>query len=191
MTSKSKRNHICNVFSLKPELHLPLFWESYNELNINEGDTLDSGVFKVTSDRKYQPEIAGAHGLDIASEATVIIYIAKDVTLTCLGRAGNRTINGGAGISLPASSTLIICGQGRLVASGGDIEYLVADNDELWDDFSLPGAGIGGPGGPGANPGGVQGAGTNGRYMGTLYLLDSVVIVATAGNCPDGGRTVN
>lgn len=130
------------------------------------GGTLYNGyVYKVTSnttrDNRTNP---GYNGLNVASNATVTIYIARGVTLTCYGGNASYRTHGGAGIYVPSNSTLIITGEGTLVCYGGNAGngsnggnggngYLSKSGD---------GNGWGGKGGDGGAGGGGAGAGIGG-----------------------------
>ena len=55
--------------------------------------------------------IKGGSGLSamyMDDNSTVVLYIPSNVTLTVKGGAGSGTTGGGAGISVPSSSTLVI-----------------------------------------------------------------------------------
>ena len=77
---------------------------------------------------------SGASPLAVMANTEAIIYIPAGVTLTVTGGDGSGTTGGGAGICVPATSTLIVTGEGTLVAKGGKA-----------------GAGSGGSGGNGAS----------------------------------------
>ena len=87
---------------------------------------------------------AGRSALWLAENTTAVIYIPSGVTLTATGGPGTDMIGGGAGIEIPSSSTLIVTGGGKLVATGGkganggngadgDHGRVVDDNDDPWD----------------------------------------------------------
>lgn len=116
---------------------------------------------------------AGRSALWLAENTTAVIYIPSGVTLTATGGPGTDMIGGGAGIEIPASSTLIVTGGGKLVATGGkganggggadgDHGRVVDDNDDPWDEYGKAGkggAGGYGGGGAGAGIGGTGGTG--------------------------------
>ncbi|MDL2272108.1 hypothetical protein LJC23_03650 [Desulfovibrio sp. OttesenSCG-928-I05] len=147
------------------------------ELSVLPGTVIPGGSYSVSSDREYAPGATGASGLRIAPGATVELYIAPGVTLSCLGREGGGDAGGGAGIRLPGSSTLIVRGPGRLVAHGGDC--IVRRPERSGGIFfrrrknpgRLPGSGIGGDGNDRAR----------GVKQGKLYLLDGVTVTAFDG----------
>lgn len=128
------------------------------------GGTLVNGyVYKVTSNTTISNTNAGGNGLNVAANATVTIYIAKGVTLTCRGGNGSYRTHGGAGIYVPSTSTLIITGEGTLDCYGGKAGngsnggnggngYLTISGDK----------GNGGQGGNGGAGGGGAGAGIGG-----------------------------
>ncbi|WP_034785245.1 InlB B-repeat-containing protein [Eubacterium xylanophilum] len=103
-------------------------------------------------------------------KSSVIIYIPKGVTLTVKGADGNGRTGGGAGIYVPSDNpnttdvnervTLIVTGQGKLVATGG--KGGSAGNGSNGDNASSKyHAGNGGKGGNGAGGAGA-GIGTSG-----------------------------
>lgn len=59
-------------------------------------------------------------GLIVPENGRVIIEICKGYTLTVKGTHAAGQYGAGAGISVPSSSTLIITGEGTLIAQGGD-----------------------------------------------------------------------
>ena len=67
----------------------------------------DGNVYYVTSDTEITATEAGQNGLNVEEGKTAVIYIAKDVALTVKGANGNGQTGGGAGIYVPATSTLI------------------------------------------------------------------------------------
>lgn len=60
------------------------------------------------------------NGLAVAEGATVTLYIPAGVILTVFGQDADGQHGAGAGIYVPASSTLYITGEGTLIAIGGD-----------------------------------------------------------------------
>ncbi len=141
------------------------------------GTTLSDGyTYKVTSNVTITNNSTGGNGLNIASGATVVIYIASGYTLTVKGGNGSGTIGGGAGIYLPNNSILILTGGGRLSATGGmgtspgsgysgDYAYFTGDCDYLYG--GTGGSGGYGGGGAGAGIGGNGGTGGSGGSYGT------------------------
>ena len=59
-------------------------------------------------------------GIVVNSNATVVIYVPTNVTLTATGANGSGQTGGGAGICVPSSATLVITGEGEVVATGGN-----------------------------------------------------------------------
>lgn len=55
------------------------------------------------------------NGLAVAEGATVTLYIPAGVTLTVYGKDASGTTGGGAGILVPATSTLYITGGKKIV----------------------------------------------------------------------------
>ena len=82
------------------------------------GQTLSSGRYHVDKDVTYYNS-SGGSGLTIAENATVYIYISEGVTLTATGGNASGKTGAGAGIELPASSTLYLMGKGTVKATGG------------------------------------------------------------------------
>lgn len=129
------------------------------------GGTLYNGyVYKVTSnttrDNRTNP---GYNGLNVASNATVTIYIARGVTLTCYGGHASYATAGGAGIYVPSNSTLIITGEGTLVCYGGNAGAGSNGSKAGGAVLNIGGNyGYGGAGGNGGAGGGGAGAGIGG-----------------------------
>ncbi|MBQ0031898.1 MAG: hypothetical protein KBT68_03750, partial [bacterium] len=63
--------------------------------------------------------LPGMSALRVAPGAAVVLDIAKDVTLTVVGGPGIGRLPAGAGIEVPVGSKLVVCGAGRLEATGG------------------------------------------------------------------------
>ncbi|MGN0155551.1 MAG: InlB B-repeat-containing protein [Lachnospiraceae bacterium] len=156
------------------------------------GTTLSGNtIYKVTEDVEITQTTAGCDGLIVANNATVVLDIAKDCTLTVKGGDGSGKTRGGAGIYVPSNSTLIILGEGTLVAIGGDggnatngqngydalYDYISPSTGKgvtgnAWSTTSNYGTDItrggwffirGGAGGKGGDGGGGAGAGIGGR----------------------------
>lgn len=110
-------------------------------------------------------------GMSVAENATVVIYVPKGVTLTTNGKNGSGASGGRAGINVPASSTLVITGEGTIKATGGNAGN--GSNGENGSDGVVQGFTHGwstsGAGGKGGNGGGGAGAGIggNGGYGGS------------------------
>lgn len=127
-------------------------------------------------------------GLIVPENGRVIIEICKGCTLTVKGTHAAGQYGAGAGISVPSTSTLIITGEGTLIAQGGNAADGANGNDggNAWNgnstlssDFSKVSrksdskepSGTGGNGGAGgggaaAGIGGAGGAGGNGGVGG-------------------------
>lgn len=129
------------------------------------GSTLSNGyIYKVTTNTTIRNNTAGGNGLNVASGATVTIYIAKGVTLYCYGGNGSYQTAGGAGISVPSNSTLIITGEGTLYCQGGSAGAGTNGGKAGNAVLSISGNyGYGGKGGNGGAGGGGAGAGIGGR----------------------------
>ena len=81
------------------------------------GQTLSSGRYHVDKNVTYYNS-SGGSGLTIAENATVYIYISEGVTLTATGGNASGKTGAGAGIELPASSTLYLMGKGNTLPNG-------------------------------------------------------------------------
>ena len=81
--------------------------------------TLSSGRYYVYKNAEYTGTANSPNGLTVAEGAEVYLYIAKDVTLKATGYNANNTTGAGAGIKVPASSTLVLFGEGTVKAVGG------------------------------------------------------------------------
>ncbi len=138
---------------------------------------LNAGVVNITSDSTSGYTMTDGNtyvvknsvtfynsGMSVAENATVVLYVPKGVTLTTNGRNGSGTTGGRAGINVPASSTLVITGEGTIKATGGN-----AGNGSNGVNGSvgtvqgfINGWSTGGAGGSGGNGGGGAGAGIGG-----------------------------
>ena len=81
--------------------------------------TLSSGRYYVYKNAEYTGPANSPNGLTVAEGAEVYLYIAKDVTLKATGYNANNTTGAGAGIKVPASSTLVLFGEGTVKAVVG------------------------------------------------------------------------
>ncbi len=181
--------------------------------------TLSSGEYIVNSNVTITGENTGDNGITIAEGATVTITVNKNCTLTATGKAAGLFIDrssllpkfyyygGGAGIYVPESSTLILKGEGTVIATGGNASNGSKGSDGedaysgSWNQYycgtggsggrggSGAGAGIGGSGGVGGSGGtnaGDSGSnGSSGTTSGKIYILGNLTVNATAGN--EGG----
>ena len=138
---------------------------NYVSTGSSSGKTLGSGTYYITKNLSFT-NTAGRSGLTIANGATVFIHVPKDVTLEAQGGDASGRTGAGAGIELPQSSTLVLMGEGRVFATGGDAangENGGQGDDGNWKD-SGDGNGVwGGNGGAGGNGGGGAGAGIGTR----------------------------
>lgn len=179
------------------------------------GSTLTAGTtYKVSSDITINEQQAAVDangkpvsGLVVAGGSPVIIEICKGCTLTVNGTHAAGQYGAGAGISVPSSSTLIITGEGTLIAQGGDAADGTKGNDgkNAWggdstqndfsevsrkDDKKEP-SGAGGNGGAGgggaaAGIGGAGGAGGSGGVGGVSVI--SSTSANTNGNIGIAGK---
>ena len=166
--------------AISEELAKDLYSSDYKS-----GDELNSGVYYLSADKTFGSHTSGTNGLKIKSGATVYIYIPADVTLTALGKNGDKQTAGYAGILVPEGSTLVLLGDGTVVAKGGKAgngsdggtgtsfttSYISYSNDTV----TIPKGGNGGPGGGGAGAGigtdGGAGGSKNGAG-GSSYTID-------------------
>ena len=130
----------------------------------NEGVILDfDGEITVSEDTTIIGQ-QGQSAIRIAPGRKVTINIKEDKTLTVNGGAAVGRFGAGAGIEVPESSSLTVCGFGTLKASGGNAAAggVGEGGDKGWIDFdsAVCHSGRGGYGGYG---GGGAGAGIGGR----------------------------
>ncbi len=136
-------------------------WTYLSEGN-GRGTTLTAGRYYVDRSLRFS-SVYSESGLTINPDATVYIYLPKDVTLTAQGGDALYYQGAGAGIELPENSTLILLGEGRVIAAGGNAANGGnGDNGGAggWSESSGVSAGSGGRGGDG---GGGAGAGIGTR----------------------------
>ena len=127
------------------------------------GYTLSSGHYYITENITFSNGATGS-GLTIASGATVYLYIPQGVTLTAIGGKASGQTGAGAGIELPASSTLYLMGKGKVDAYGGNAANGSNGSNGSNAYQSESGNYIhGGNGGDGGNGGGGAGAGIGTR----------------------------
>lgn len=86
---------------------------------INSGAALESGVYELSSNLSYGGDVAKS-ALTIAEGQTVVIYLKNNATLSLKGGVASGEKGAGAGICLPATSSLYVTGEGTLVATGGN-----------------------------------------------------------------------
>lgn len=144
------------------------------------GSVLTEGYYYLSESKAFINTASKGSGLVIASNATVYIYIPKDVTLTAKGANANGTV--GAGIYVPSGATLILVGEGTVTATGGNAANgssgsngSSSSKDESSDKFTAGKGGNGGNGGGGAGagigtPGGNGGSGSGSG--GSSYSVD-------------------
>ncbi|MBQ0032594.1 MAG: hypothetical protein KBT68_07310, partial [bacterium] len=137
----------------------------------------DGKIYRFSKDKEFRSN--DGSGLKVAEGATSVIYLDRDVTVTCKGVDGSGTNPGYPGVEVPGDATLIVTGEGSLVATGGNAG---AGSDGgngggagRHDDTSYPGSGgLGGAGGGGAGAGigGAGGAGGSGGAGGVVVVKD-------------------
>lgn len=137
-------------------------------IHITEGSSsgytmTDGNTYVVDNSVSFSNETVGGSGITIADNATVVVFVPADVTLTATGANGSGQIGGGAGIHVPETATLIITGDGVVDAKGGIAGN--GGNGENGRDGSGGSSttyGIGGAGGAGGVGGGGAGAAIGG-----------------------------
>ena len=80
----------------------------------------DGNTYVVDNSVSFSNETVGGSGITIADNATVVVFVPADVTLTATGANGSGQIGGGAGIRVPETATLIITGEGCVNSVGGN-----------------------------------------------------------------------
>ena len=139
-------------------------------IDITEGSTsgytmTDGNTYVIQNSVTFSNATAGCSGISVESNSTVVIYVPKDVTLTAIGANGKGRTGGGAGICVPSNATLIVTGEGMVVATGGDAGK-GSDGKNGYDGWGYGGGSTiyyGGKGGAGGDGGGGAGAAIGGR----------------------------
>ena len=85
-------------------------------VNITQGSTsgytmTDGNTYVVQNAVSVSNSTAGGSGMTVADNATVVLYIPTNVTLTATGANGNGQTGGGAGIRVPVTATFVITGE--------------------------------------------------------------------------------
>ncbi|MBR2838405.1 MAG: hypothetical protein IKE55_06470 [Kiritimatiellae bacterium] len=158
------------------------------------GMTLKDGTVYMVPSSTTLTRTTPYAALYVKDNSTAVIYIPTGVTFTVRGGNASGTESAGAGIRIEEGSTLIVTGEGSLIATGGNAANGAA--------AAIGGSGgNGGTGGDGyrtdtdgdcdknGNDGTGGGNGKNGYSMGTLYVLGSVTVNATGGSKGTGGGT--
>ena len=108
------------------DIDIPFLGDGNTAFTVQDGNVLSGGsslannnIYKFTSTVTKNATANGGSGLYVNANSKVALYIAKGVTVTVNGGAGGTGQGGGAGIYVPSTSTLIITGEGTLVANGG------------------------------------------------------------------------
>lgn len=163
-------------------------------VNITEGSTngytmTDGNTYVIQNSVEFSNSTAGGSGMTVANNATVVIYVPTNVTLTAIGANGSGRTGGGAGICVPESATLIITGEGTVNATGGNAgngengtDGLIGSLQIKYDggykaigSSGIGGSGGDGGGGSGAGIGGVGGCGGIGGVGGIMRSASSYV----------------
>ena len=183
-------------------------------VNITQGSTsgytmTDGNTYVIQNSVSFSNSTAGGSGMSVANNATVVIYVPTNVTLTAIGANGSGRTGGGAGIRVPETATLIITGEGTVNATGGNagngakggagssatIEYYagavksasVGSGGAGGAGGGGAGAGIGGEGGLGGSS--SSGSGGVGKAMGTVYVLGSICVETQSGFLGSAGAS--
>lgn len=202
-------NRVLNVATMVISMVLFLICDQLNAavVNITQGSTsgytmTDGNTYVIQDSVSFSNATVSGSGISVESNSTVVIYVPKNVTLTASGANGEGRIGGGAGIDVPETSTLIITGEGMVVATGGNAGDGTnggnGGNGWIHTKYSKQGyagtGGTGGDGGGGAGAGiggsgglgglaadGDGGNGEDGVSMGAVYVLGSMRIEASTG----------
>ena len=166
-------------------------------VNITSGSTsgytmTDGNTYVVQNSVSFSNSTAGGSGMSVADNATVVLYIPTNVTLTAKGANGSGQTGGGAGIRVPETATLIITGEGTVNATGGNAgngANGAKGTDATSSSWGKGGNGGTGGGGAGAAIGGIGGRGgaVNGQNgssaetMGHVYIIGAISSVNTGG----------
>ena len=147
------------------------------------GMTLTAGNYYLSKNATFNGSSSGTSGLTIAVGEPVYIYIPDGVTLTAIGGNASNTIvagtnvtqGAGAGIHIPKDATLVIVGEGKVIAKGGNAangengykggnatKHKTGDGSDGYFKLASGGAGGNGGGGAGAGIGTPGGAGGKG-----------------------------
>lgn len=175
-------------------------------VNITEGSTTgytmtDGNTYVVQNSVMFSNSAVGGSGMSVEDGATVVLYVPQGVTLTVNGANGEGRIGGGAGIRVSNTATLVITGEGRIVAGGGKAGDGAAGLDGGSGGYRYhPYGGSGGSGGDGGGGSGAgiggcgglgglasNGSGGNGEPMGNVYVLGSITIEAVSGSSGQPG----
>ena len=94
-------------------------------IHITEGSSsgytmTDGNTYVIDNSVSFSNETVGGSGITIADNATVVVFIPANITLTATGANGGGQIGGGAGIRVPETATLIITGEGSVNSAGGN-----------------------------------------------------------------------
>lgn len=132
-------------------------------VNITEGSTTgytmtDGNTYVIQNSVTFSNSTIGGNGMSVEAGATVVLYVPQNVTLTAVGANGSGQTGGGAGIRIPATSTLVITGEGIVDATGG-----AAGDGGDGMDGNDGGSRISGAGGAGGTGGGGAGAAIGGN----------------------------
>ena len=213
-------NRVLNVAAMVISMVLFLICDQLNAavVNITQGSTsgytmTDGNTYVIQDSVSFSNTTVGGSGISVESNSTVVIYVPKNVTLTATGANGEGRIGGGAGIRVPETATLVITGEGIVIASGGNAGdgangenggvSTIGTNGAV-DHDGTGGAGGDGGGGAGAGIGGSGGLGGlasggnggSGESMGSVYVLGSILVEplmgvgGVAGERGSAGNTV-
>lgn len=124
---------------------------------------LENGIIYTITQNVTISAVDCHSAMKVADGATATIYIPRGLTLTVNGSNGNGRISGGAGITVPSNSTLVITGEGTLNVRGGNAGAGGAGSNggDGWLNQKTE-HGAGGQGGQGGYGGGGAGAAIGG-----------------------------
>jgi len=140
------------------------------------GKTLSSRTIYTVNDTDTTLDASGTSSPALTADGDTCIYIPAGRTLTVKGGNGSGDKPGQPGISLPEGKTLIIVGEGKLIAQGGKAGNGgdAKTGGNAWMSGSHFSAGTGGKGGSGggSSGAGIGGAGGGGGPGGTGGDID-------------------
>lgn len=134
-------------------------------VNITEGSTTgytmtEGNTYIVQNSVSFLNTTVGGSGMSVEDGATVVLYVPEGVTLTAIGANGSGRTGGGAGIRVPATSTIVVVGGGIVDAVGGIAGK--GEDGQNGNNGSGVSSGYGGKGGAGGVGGGGAGAAIGG-----------------------------
>ena len=215
MNNKKSRKHIDTItIAIFSVVGMVIGSLNAAVVNITEGSTTgytmtDGNTYVIQNSVSFSNSTVGGSGMSVEDGATVVIYVPYGVTMTAKGADGDGRMGGGAGIQVPETSTLVITGEGGIIATGGKAGDGEKGKDGtrgyLHTNYSTKayagkgglggfggggaGAGIGGSGGLGglASDGNDGGNGGDGESMGEVHVIGSLSVEASFGEAGIAG----